>query len=247
MHRGRMSFGITYFNHNIYVVGGVGDNRTLLPHCEKYNIYGYKDSSNKTVEGWEELPSLKETRFSSSLIILKHRYLYCLASAVLSRVEEEESDSEDDDLDRIDSEEQKAFRLQKKVNIARDDIIKKSGRYMSKRKVKELEDKLFLKIKAKMAEEYRDKEERRQARETRRIERERRQDKMRMLRKTPSGTMFFNLIERLDLDNPIAWEYVDIKTCELNTHSQLGMIELSHDKIIVFGGANVDAGNASAK
>ena len=207
MNRGRMSFGIIYFNQYIYVVGGAGTNRTLLPNCEKYNIYNKKDDPSYT---WEELPSLKETRFSSSLIILKHRYLYCLASAVLSRIEEEESDSEDDDLDMVESEEIQQRKLQKKINMARDDIIKKSGRYMSKRKVKELEDKLFQKYKAKMVMENKEKEERRAARNIRRAEREKRKDKMRMLRKSASGTMYFNLIERLDLENPTEWEYVDI-------------------------------------
>jgi hypothetical protein len=127
-----------------------------------------------------------------------------------------------------------------KVNLHRDDIIKKSGRYMSKRKVKELEEKLYAKLKAKMQDAQRDKDERRKIRDKRRAEREKRREKMSMLRKTSSGTMYYNLIERLDLHNPKEWEYVDITHWDLKNHSQLGMLELSHRKILVFGGANVD-------
>lgn len=81
---------------------------------------------------------------------------------------------------------------------------------MSKRKVKELEDKLYKEFKIKASEEIREKEERMIEREKRRIEREKRRDKLKMLRKSNSGTMYFNLIERLDLDNPTEWEYVNI-------------------------------------
>lgn len=102
MKRGRMSFGIIYVNHYIYVVGGAGSGRTLLPNCERYNVYSKLTDPEYT---WEEMPSLKETRFSSSLIILKHRYLYCLASSVLSQVDDDDSDSDDEDQEDNDGHE----------------------------------------------------------------------------------------------------------------------------------------------
>lgn len=52
----------------------------------------------------------------------------------------------------------------------------------------------------------------RSAREKKKIEREKQKDKLRMLRKSPSGSLYYNLIERLDLYNPTQWEYVNIKS-----------------------------------
>ena len=235
MNRGRMSFGIIYFNYYIYVVGGAGNNRSLLPNCERFDVYGkLKNPDYK----WEELPSLKETRFSSSLIILKHRYLYCLASSVLSQIDDDDSDSDDDDLEDDEDEDALEKKLQKKVASAKDKIINNAGRYMSKRKVEELEDKLYKEFKNKMEEEIKEREERKQDKEQRRLEREKRRDKLKMLRKSTSGVMYFNLIERIDLENPVEWEYVDIIHWDLKNHSQLGMIEISHSTIIVFGGAS---------
>ena len=235
MNRGRMSFGIIYFNHYIYVVGGAGDNRTLLPNWERFNVYGKNKNSDYT---WEEMPSLKETRFSSSLIILKHRYLYWLASSVLSQIEDEDSDSDDDEYDDDDNEEILEQKLQKKVDSAKEKIMSNAGRYMSKRKIQELEEKLYKEFRHKADEEIKERNKRRAEREKRRIEREKRRDKLKMLRKSNSGTMYFNLIERIDLENPIEWEYVNIVHWDLKNHSQLGMIELDHTRILVFGGAS---------
>jgi len=199
------------------------------------------------LQQWEQLPELNETRFASSLIVLQHRYLYCLGSAVLSRIDEEESDSEDEDLDIQETEEMRERKLQRKVNKHRDDIVKKSGKYMSKRKVKELEEKLFVKLRAKMENQMIDKKERLEARNLRRDQREKRREKMRMLRKTNSGALYFNLIERLDLENPQSWEYVNISKSDLKDYSQLGMVELSPTKILVFGGTSTDAAQSNKK
>ena len=152
-------------------------------------------------------------------------------------MDDEASDSEDEDLDDSEPDEDKEKKLSNKVKGLRDKFVNDSGRYMSKRKIKELEDKLYKELRKRMEEEKRDRDKRREMREKKRVEREKRKDKMRMLRKSTSGTMYYNLIERIDLENPYEWEYVNIKTCELKNHSQLGMLELSNYAILVFGGA----------
>jgi len=73
-----MNFGTVLHEGFLYAVGGAGPKRTLLNSCERLNVLN--------PIGWEVLPNMNETRFSSSCIVMEGWYLYCIASSIVNEI-----------------------------------------------------------------------------------------------------------------------------------------------------------------
>lgn len=96
-----------------------------------------------TREVWEVLPDLNETRFSSSLIVLGSRYMYCIASSIVSEIKslDDERDKEFENY----NEENELQRISDLIKEEVDEAIKQAGieqKYFGKKKVREMEKSL---------------------------------------------------------------------------------------------------------
>lgn len=74
MHTARYCFGYTTFQYGrfIIIVGGAIEKNKQTTACEFYDI-------NKNQ--WRELPRLKEAKYSSSIVNVNNKMIYCFGGA----------------------------------------------------------------------------------------------------------------------------------------------------------------------
>lgn len=69
MHTRRQAHGLCRIGDYVYACGGLASNQAIVKSCERYDL--------RKNFWYQDMPDLSEQKFSLTMIVVNHTWLYC--------------------------------------------------------------------------------------------------------------------------------------------------------------------------